>query len=154
MKNILRSNVRNHWHAEISVRRTCRRCHRFLIWIEDRKKWVARLYSLFHLQFPFLIKVLQVYYLLKKVIHNLPTKKLRYQQKNIVFYKLIRYPISNFRKFKRCYKSRIESLCLIIKKFQESYIKISNISIKTNKKYWKQMEEQLLYKISRTGFAM
>lgn len=25
------SNVRNHWHAEISVRRTCRRCHRFLI---------------------------------------------------------------------------------------------------------------------------
>ena len=31
LKNILRSNVRNHWHAEISVRRTCRRCRRFLI---------------------------------------------------------------------------------------------------------------------------
>lgn len=31
MKSILRSNVRNHWHAEISVRRTCRRCRRFLI---------------------------------------------------------------------------------------------------------------------------
>ena len=75
-------------------------------------------------------------------------------KKHIVFYQLIRYSISNFRKFKRCYKSRIESLCLIIKKFQESYIKISNISIKTNKKYWKQMEEQLLDKISRTGFGM